>query len=109
MDEYARTVQDLPHSDMREFFEELPWLKGNFEVLYRAASLLGETGEALKPLKSIYSELTKMGYGDFIVIDLSLVRELDYYSGPIFDAYFEDSGVVLGEEEGTIPSSSATE
>jgi len=96
MDEYARIVQDLPHSDMREFFEELPWLKGNFEVLYRAASLLGETGEALKPLKSIYSELTKMGYGDFIVIDLSLVRELDYYSGPIFDVYFEDSGVVLG-------------
>ena len=96
MDEYARIARDLPPSPLSIFFEELPWLKGNAEILYRASRLLKGVEEAIEPLKSIYAELVKMGYGDCIVIDLSLVRELDYYSGPIFDVYFEDTGIPIG-------------
>ena len=96
MEEYARIVRDLPPSPLSTFFEELPWLKGNAEILYRASQLLKGIEGAIEPLKSIYAELVKMGYGDCIVIDLSLVRELDYYSGPIFDVYFEDTGIPIG-------------
>ena len=73
----------------------MPWQR-NAEILYRASRLLKGVEEAIEPLKSIYAELVKMGYGDCIVIDLSLVRELDYYSGPIFDVYFEDTGIPIG-------------
>ena len=96
LDEYAEAAKNLPPSPLSTFFEELPWLKGNAEVLYRASELLGEMEEAIRPLKFIYSELAKLGHEDSIVVDLSLVRELDYYSGPIFDVYFEETGVSVG-------------
>lgn len=62
-----------------------------------ASSLIGLTG--LNSLKEIdrYSKL--FGIEEYIQIDLSLARGLDYYTGPVFEIYvegFEDYGSIAG-------------
>ena len=79
----------------RAILRHIPDLHGGPEVLEEATSLWGKRAPLL-PLKNVVSTLTSLGYGDRIAIDLSLVRELGYYSGPIFDVYSESCGEPLG-------------
>ena len=40
--------------------------------------------------------LCKLGYAERLRVDLSFVRDLGYYSGPIYNAYSSVDGVLLG-------------
>lgn len=90
--DYAALVRGLPSpaADLAE----LPFLRGGPEVLRRGAELFGN--EALATLRGLADTLKDLGMGDRIRFDLSLVRELDYYSGPLFDVYGGPSGRALG-------------
>lgn len=79
----------------RRLLTELPGLKGRCEVIDQAASILGESAP-LAPLKNLCASLSKLGFGERILVDLSFVRDLGYYSGPIFNAYLKDSNTMLG-------------
>ena len=37
-----------------------------------------------------------MGYADRLRVDLGFIRDLGYYSGPVFNAYSSISGALLG-------------
>lgn len=74
---------------------KIPSLKGGLDVLEEAEALL--TGKnSLDSLKKILSSLEELGYGNRLKVDLSLIRELNYYSGPIFDVYISRHGRSLG-------------
>lgn len=73
----------------------LPELKGPRSVISEAMELLGDA-RPLLPLSSLAASLAKLGYGDRLCIDLGFVRDLGYYSGPIFNAYSSVSGSQLG-------------
>ena len=79
----------------RNILLHIPDLRGGPEILREGEDLWGE-GSSLSGLQGIIASLTDLGYGDRIIIDLSLTRELAYYSGPIFDVYSPDSGRSLG-------------
>ena len=51
-----------------------------------AAALTGIGGDGLKEVAEIGALVEKAGYGDRIKIDLSVVRGLEYYTGPVFEA-----------------------
>jgi histidyl-tRNA synthetase len=50
-------------------------------------------------LKSLYEYAKAFGYAQYIVVDLSLARGLDYYTGPVFEVLasgYEDYGSIAG-------------
>lgn len=77
------------------FLKALPDLKGDSQVLARTEILLG-SNDCLKSLKEIEKAMRYLGYGNRIRFDLALARELNYYSGPIFDIYSSRLGKPLG-------------
>ena len=80
--------------DRRALLKRLPMLKGGAAVIDEAMSML-ETPDVLMPLRRLCAELSSLGYGGRIIIDLSFVRDLGYYSGVIYNAYSGD-GTLLG-------------
>ncbi|NPV53865.1 MAG: ATP phosphoribosyltransferase regulatory subunit [Firmicutes bacterium] len=93
--------------DKLEWLLTIPALRGKGEVLEAARSLCssppgagGQPGtelgaersgdggvEVLHSLGAILGNLESRGLGEFVDIDLGLVRDLDYYTGIIFEAY----------------------
>lgn len=90
---YMALAQKAP-SVHRKFLQALPELKGKEEVLTEVKSLMGEEGT--RSIEKIYRSISSLMSRDRIILDLAAVRELDYYSGPIFDIYSSRSGVSLG-------------
>lgn len=72
------------------------------EFLKKAESILSKTNiglEGLKELKEIVDFSKSYGFTKRIVIDFSLARGLDYYTGPIFEA-IDTSGKNVGSLAG---------
>jgi ATP phosphoribosyltransferase regulatory subunit len=73
----------------------IPRLRGDGTVLDEAEKLWGK-GAPLSALKTTVETLKSLGYGERLSIDLSLVRDPGYYSGPLFEIYSWESGRSLG-------------
>jgi ATP phosphoribosyltransferase regulatory subunit len=68
--------------------------RGGREVL-SAARAVCRTPASLTALDGLEALLTRahaLGYGDRIVIDLALLRDLDYYTGFVFEGYVAEVG-----------------
>lgn len=68
---------------------KLPTLYGGPEVFEEMEDLNGvpdRTLRAVDYLRSVYEKLDVAGYSEYINLDFGVVRELDYYTGIVFDA-----------------------
>jgi ATP phosphoribosyltransferase regulatory subunit len=74
---------------------DLTALTGGREVLEEARRA-GRAGESLARLESVVSELEAVGFGSRLRVDLSEVRDFDYYTGLVFEIHAEGSGLELG-------------
>jgi len=77
----------------RDLLVRLPQLRGGREVLERAG---GPAAEAVESLRALHDLLTERGVADRVIFDLGLVRELGYYTGPVFEVYDPAVGFTLG-------------
>jgi ATP phosphoribosyltransferase regulatory subunit len=77
----------LSDSD-RELLVRLPQLRGGPEILREAPGVGG--------LQALYEQLEERGVADRVIFDLGLVRELGYYTGPVFEVYDPAVGFTLG-------------
>jgi ATP phosphoribosyltransferase regulatory subunit len=84
---------DISESD-KKLLTALPQMKGGISVIDDAMKMLDDPS-ILMPLKNLCSSLAKLGFAERIRIDLGFIRDLGYYSGPIFNAYSK-SGSLLG-------------
>ena len=72
------------------------------DVLSQAKQMLKEYPDGVKgceALSKLYEYAKGFGYAEYIVVDLSLARGLDYYTGPVFEVIakdFEDYGSIAG-------------
>jgi len=73
----------------RERLVSLPSLRGGVEVLDRA-------GGAVDALRELHELLAERGVADRVIFDLGLVRQLGYYTGPVFEVYDPAVGFALG-------------
>ena len=82
----------------RETLLRLPGLRGDAEtVLERAHELGGDAVErAIGRLRATYEALVKRGVADRVQLDLSLLRDLGYYTGAILEVYDPALGHILG-------------
>jgi ATP phosphoribosyltransferase regulatory subunit len=77
----------LSQSD-RDLLVRLPQLRGGPDVLREAPGVGG--------LQDLYEQLEVRGVADRVIFDLGLVRELGYYTGPVFEVYDPAVGFTLG-------------
>ena len=77
----------------RELLIELPRVRGGAEVLEHDA---GPAAAAVEGLRALHAGLEEWGIADRVIFDLGLVRELDYYTGAVFEVYDPAVGFALG-------------
>ena len=73
---------------------KLPSLFGGEEVIEQAAHICEGTNaqSALEYLHTLYKNLSTLGLGDKVIIDLGLVQRNDYYTGFVFAGYINGIG-----------------
>ena len=76
-------------ADARRTLAELPRLRGGPEVLEQG-------GAALDGLRALHAGLEAEGLANVAIFDLGLVRDLDYYTGAVFEVYDPAVGFALG-------------
>ncbi len=83
--------------EYKNFFNKLPWLFGNKQIIDEAKKLVfnEEIKESLAYLEELYNQLEALGYGDNVTFDLGMVPRLNYYTGIIFRGYGEGHGNIL--------------
>lgn len=79
---------------------KIPRLFGSKEIIDKARELcrgVPDANSALDYLSEIYSVLETAGLADNVTIDLSIVHEMEYYTGLVFKGYIIGAGeAVLG-------------
>jgi len=88
----------LSFSDIKDREKELilkmPTLRGREEVLEEAEKMINNklSLSALKEIKKVYNLLRDYGLEEYILIDLGIIRDFDYYTGIIFEGYTDYLG-----------------
>ncbi len=77
----------------RDVLIELPRVRGGADVLEHDA---GPAAAAVEGLRALHAGLEERGIADRVIFDLGLVRELDYYTGAVFEVYDPAVGFALG-------------
>jgi len=78
----------------KEFILKMPTLRGKGEVLEEAEKMISNrlSASALKEIKEVYNLLRDYGLEEYILIDLGIIRDFDYYTGIIFEGYTDYLG-----------------
>lgn len=96
--ELERIINGLNLSEeSAAMLKELPYLHGGAEILVRAEKMIGneKSRRALENLTEIYRLLESYGAADRIKFDLGLIRDFNYYTGMVFEAYAPGLGYSL--------------
>ena len=78
----------------KEFILKMPTLRGKEKVLEEAEKMINNklSLSALKEIKEVYNLLKNYGLEEYILIDLGIIRDFDYYTGIIFEGYTDYLG-----------------
>ncbi|WP_054692161.1 ATP phosphoribosyltransferase regulatory subunit [Syntrophomonas palmitatica] len=91
-------LENAPMEDiLKETLASLPVLHGGIEVLQKLPYLEQnrEANKSVQELLEVYELLKVCGVIDNIVIDMGVLRGLDYYTGMVFEGYSPDLGYGL--------------
>jgi histidyl-tRNA synthetase len=69
--------------------EEISRIRG-WELLETELKRSPDSAKAAEPLRQTYASLVAMGLGEFVEIDLTIVRGLAYYTGIVFELFDAD-------------------
>ncbi len=78
----------------KEILLQIPCLRGKGEILSKAREICyqNKTQEAINNIQEVYEILKLYGLEDYVMIDLGIIRGLDYYTGIIFEGYTSSIG-----------------
>lgn len=87
-------LDKLQPSSAVSAIRSLPSLFGGEDVFDKALKICENTKavSALEYLHKIYTNLTSLGLGEKIIVDLGLVQRNDYYTGIVFSGYISGIG-----------------
>ena len=94
MVELEKIVDELDGADV---LKEIPKLHGGVEILRHADKLIDNKKSylALNNLAEIYNLVDSYGVADKIIFDLGIIRDFEYYTGMVFEAYAPNVGYSL--------------
>ena len=83
--------------ELKETIARLPVLHGGVEVLDQLGKIEKNrrASQAVAELLKVYEDLQAYGVEDHIVIDMGVLRGLDYYTGIVFEGYSSELGYGL--------------
>jgi len=91
------TGSNLPAQD-RELLQRLPDLRGGREILeeatHRATNPISKL--AMENLAAVYDTLESYGLTHWIQVDLGMIKDIEYYTGMVLEAYTADMGFTIG-------------
>ncbi|NLW58766.1 MAG: ATP phosphoribosyltransferase regulatory subunit [Firmicutes bacterium] len=96
--ELARVLNNSHCDDeLKETIARLPVLHGGIEVLDQLGKVEKNrrASQAVAELLKVYEDLQAYGVEDYIVIDMGVLRGLDYYTGIVFEGYSSELGYGL--------------
>lgn len=96
--ELSRVLESLDIDDeLKETIAILPVLHGGIEVLKRLPYVEKNQRAlaAVQELREVYETLQLCGVIDHIVVDMGVLRGLDYYTGTVFEGYSPELGYGL--------------
>lgn len=95
--EAVLVTTDLPEDD-RRLLRRLPDLRGGGEVLEEAAERVNNpvSRAAVDNLRALYETLESYGLSGQVCIDLGMIKDIDYYTGMVLEAYTADMGFTIG-------------
>ncbi|HTI04313.1 MAG TPA: histidine--tRNA ligase [Gemmatimonadales bacterium] len=82
----------VPRNVLEEMLKEAGYGKREAESVFDVADLRGQAaldaaGESGEPLREAVRALEAMGLGEFVSIDMTIVRGLAYYTGIVFELF----------------------
>lgn len=82
----------VPKNILEEMLQEAGYGKNETAAVFEVAALRGKDalaagGEAAEPLTQAVQALEAMGLGEFVSVDLTIVRGLAYYTGIVFELF----------------------
>src|SRR2546428_5724901 len=85
-------TERVPKNVLEEMLREAGYGEREMQAVFQVASLpgegaLGAGGEAAEPLRQAVAALEAMGLGEFVSIDLTIVRGLAYYTGIVWELF----------------------
>ncbi|NMB46186.1 MAG: ATP phosphoribosyltransferase regulatory subunit [Firmicutes bacterium] len=88
---------NLPRED-RELLRQLPELRGGGEILEeameRATNLISK--QAIEHLMAVYEVLEAYDLANWVRVDLGMIKDIEYYTGMVLEAYTADMGFTIG-------------
>lgn len=89
---------DISDCKLKESLSHLPELRGSLEAVHEAAKLLPAPARErfLESMLTMGEMLSLKGLEDYIRFDFSFLRDLQYYTGFIFEIYTPSWGYPLG-------------
>lgn len=96
--ELTRVLEGLAVEDgLKETIANLPVLHGGIEVLEQLPYVEKNAGAsaAVNDLLKVYDALALCGVKDNVVLDMGVLRGLDYYTGIVFEGYSPELGYGL--------------
>ncbi len=87
----------LPQAD-RELLQMLPDLRGGREVLQEALGRATNpvSQRAIENLAAIYDVLEAYDLAHWVQVDLGMIKDIEYYTGMVLEAYTADMGFTMG-------------
>lgn len=96
--ELGHVLEKLPIDDLlKETIALLPTSHGGLEILHKLP-YLEKSPQAIKAaeeLQQIYGALQSMGVEKQVLVDMGVLRGLDYYTGVVFEGFSPDLGYGL--------------
>jgi histidyl-tRNA synthetase len=82
----------VPKNVLEEMLGDAGYGKRETSTVFEVAALRGQdaiksAGEVAEPLSQAVQALDSMGLGDFVSVDLTIVRGLAYYTGIVFELF----------------------
>ncbi|MEQ8202094.1 MAG: ATP phosphoribosyltransferase regulatory subunit [Syntrophomonadaceae bacterium] len=94
----TEVLDRLPVDDLlKETIALLPTLHGGLEVLHKLPYIEKNlsSAAAVEELIAIYKALKDMGVEEQVLVDMGILRGLDYYTGVVFEGFSPDLGYGL--------------
>jgi len=87
------SLEDIKDKE-KEFILKIPTLRGKEKVLEEAEKMINNklSLSTLKEIKEVYNLLRDYGLEEYILIDLGIIRDFEYYTGIIFEGYTDYLG-----------------
>jgi ATP phosphoribosyltransferase regulatory subunit len=96
--ELSRSLEKLPINDLlKETIARLPTLHGGLDVLKSLPYIEKSRNAviAVEELMEVYAALQSLGVEEHILVDMGVLRGLDYYTGVVFEGFSPELGYGL--------------